>query len=73
MKISIYINETSKQINLIPEDKYESDIIKDMTGGKYDVKIINGTFGKYEGYNKFYSNMYDEDELILIIEKNKED
>ena len=69
MKVSIYIEDGLKQVNLTPEDEYEKNIVNSMAENKQSLEIYKGSFYACRGgWNRQQENP---DSMIIVIKETK--
>jgi len=61
MKVSVYIENNLKQINLVPENEYERNILRSIEHDDVDVSFKSGSFSECQGgyirrYNQYQTN-----------------
>jgi len=74
MKVSVYIEENIQQINLVPENKYEKDILNSIKERPNEVEFKSGSFSQCRAGNvMFYDAPETNDATFMMVIKPKQE
>ena len=72
MKVSVYIEDNKKQIDFMPENEFEEDVIKSILKEEVEIECLAGTFSECkEDFIKHYGETFYQ--LLSISDLKAED
>ncbi len=72
MKVSVYIESNLKQINLVPENEYERNILNSIKDDNVEVSFQSGSFSECQGgYVRRYNQSQTNSETFFMVIKEK--